>query len=89
MPISHKGLSLQHLHSGEIGMNIIVQEYSGLRKNYILISKPYSICRVWQKEFVIRKNTTLLLDNPKHTWSSEDGQGISLLFPVGYSPIQP
>lgn len=43
MPISHKDLSLQCFHGGKIGMDIIVQEYSGLRKNYNLISKPYNI----------------------------------------------
>lgn len=80
MLISHKDLSLQCFHSGDIGMDIIVQEYSGLRKNYNLISKPYNIWRGMSERVHYQKNTTLLLDNSKHTWSSEDRQDISLLF---------
>lgn len=80
--ISHKGLSLQYLHSEEIGMDVIVQKYSGLR--IIMLS----LNRGAGRKTVTRKSTLLLIDNPKHTWSSEDGPGISLLFLWGSPPTQ-
>lgn len=59
MPISHEVLPLQCLLSGEGGLDTIVQGYSELRKNYNLISKPYTICRGVAERVCYQKENNL------------------------------
>lgn len=48
--ISHKGLSLQYLHSEEIGMGVIVQEYSGLRIIILSLNRGVAERLCYQEE---------------------------------------
>lgn len=53
MTISHKGLTLQYLHSEEIGMDVIVQEYSGLGIIILLLNRGMAERFCYQEEHTL------------------------------------